>query len=432
MGNVIRYIPYPVVTGFTSGIGILIFSTQIKDFLGLSIEEIPDNFINRISGLINAAHTVNISAVFISVLTIITILSIRKWFEKFPAMLIAMVIGTLITYCFQLDISTINSCFGELPRVLPTPSIPVFDLSKLNSLIMPAFTIAILGSIESLLSATVADGMTGKRHDPDTELIAQGCANIGCAFFNGLPATGAIARTATNIKAGATSPISGIIHALTLVMILFIFAPYAQLIPMASLAGILIIVSVDMSEPKHFIRMFKAPKSDVTVMLVTFLLTVFCDLTIAIQVGIVLAALLFIRRMSEVSNVQVLTNNNFDKSESNDSLTFSKGVEIYEINGPFFFGAVEKFKEIPACISNDTYALILRLKNVPAIDATGLHLLREFVAQCKKDNISVILCEVSTQPLSAIHKLEISHEIQHENIVETMAQALDQAILLKK
>lgn len=434
MGGLIKFIPFPVITGFTSGIAVVIFSTQIKDLLGLQMPAPPAEFIPKWIEYVKHLGTFTPAAAGLGIGTIIIISVTRKFVPRLPAMLIGMAAATLATVLFGLEVETIGSRFGDLPRVLPAPELPAFDIEKMKSLIAPAFTVGLLAAIESLLSATVADGMIGGRHRSNMELIAQGAANIGSAVFGGIPATGAIARTVTNIKSGAKTPVAGIVHAISLALILLLFAPYAKMIPLAALAGILVVVSYNMSEIENFLGLLKAPKSDVMVLLTTFVLTVFVDLTVAVQVGIVLAALLFIRRMAEVTNVGVVTRElqGNGEDDSGDPNAIAKrdvppGVEVFEIQGPFFFGAADRFKESVGLIEKPVPVIILRLRNVPAIDATGLYTLKDFLHRCKRDHTTLILSGVHTQPLFAIERSGLWNLIGEENIFGNIDDALNRA-----
>jgi SulP family sulfate permease len=337
-------------------------------------------------------------------------------------MLAGMIAATTLSTLLHLDIETIGSRFGDLPRTLPSPGLPPIEFSKIQELISPALTIGLLAAIESLLSATVADGMVGGRHRPNTELIGQGIANIASVCFGGIPATGAIARTATNVKSGGKTPVAGIIHAITLALVLLCMAPLAKLIPLSVLAGILVVISYNMSEIHHFVGMFKAPRSDVMVLLTTFTLTVLVDLTVAVQVGIVLASLLFIRRMAEITSIGVITkelSQDQDEVDDPNSIALRQvpvGVEVFEVHGPFFFGAADKFQETLRLFTTPLTAVILRLRNVTAIDATGIHVLREFHKRCIKENSLLVLSGVHAQPLKALQKCGLWDEIGEDNM----------------
>ena len=431
-GAMIKFIPFPVVTGFTSGIAIVIFSSQVKDFLGLTMATVPAAFFSRWAAYYHALNTINPAAVAIGIGTVILVFALRRVTPRIPGMLVAMVVATVATKLFHFPVETIGSRFGALPHTLPAPSFPNFDLAMLPELISPALTVALLAGIESLLSATVADGMMGTRHKSNMELVATGVANIGAAIFGGIPATGAIARTATNVKCGGRTPVSGIIHAITLALILLLFAPLAQAVPMACLAGILVVVCYQMSEWEQFLRLMRSPRSDVMVLLSTFVLTVVVDLTVAVQVGVVMAALLFIRRMSEVTNIGMVTRELRDHDEEPDPNAVSlrnlpPETEVYEINGPFFFGAAESFKETMRFVGKAPRVMILRMRNVPAIDATGLNLIHELHASSHRDGTHLILSDVHAQPLVAIMTSDLWEELGEENVLGNLDAAIDRA-----
>ncbi len=433
MGVLIKFIPFPVTTGFTTGIAVVIFSTQIKDLLGLQMGAVPADFIEKWWEFGRHITTVQPAAAGIGILTILTIVLVRRFFPRLPNMLIGMAVATGVAMLFQLDVATIGSRFGDLPRTLPAPNFPSFDVTKIRELVSPAFTVAILAAIESLLSATVADGMIGGRHRSNIELVAQGAANIASAIFGGIPATGAIARTATNVKSGAKTPVAGMIHAVTLALLLLLLAPLAKAIPLAALAGILVVVAYNMSELDRFIGLFKAPKSDLAVLLVTFLLTVLVDLTVAVQIGLALAGVLFIRRMSEIANVGVLSNELTEQEElavdpnAIDKRDVPHGVEVFEIYGPFFFGAADKFKETAKSVFGTVRVVILRMRSVPAIDATGIHVLREFLHSTRRHDVQLILSGVHAQPVFALQRDGLWDEIGEENIFGHIDDALDRA-----
>ncbi|MBO5683393.1 MAG: sodium-independent anion transporter, partial [Akkermansia sp.] len=351
MGSLIKFIPYPVTTGFTSGIAVTIFCTQVKDLLGLQIDTaVPAEFIAKWQCYAAHFHTVNYWALGLSLLTIAVILVTKRLCPRAPFMLVGMLVSTLVCQVFNLPVETIGSRFGELPQGLPMPSLPEIDWAKLPQLVQPAFVIALLAAIESLLSASVADGMTGSRHHPNTELIGQGVGNIASALFGGIPATGAIARTATNIRAGGKSPVAGIIHAITLLLILMLAGQYAAMVPLSALAGILVIVCYNMAEISTFTHLLKGPRQDAVVLCLTFILTVLIDLVVAVEVGVVLAALLFIGRMAQISNVESISREleGEDPEEQPGRSRYLRhvpeNVEIFDVQGPFFFGAVEQFK----------------------------------------------------------------------------------------
>ncbi len=432
-GAMIKFIPYPVVTGFTAGIAVVIFSTQIRDFFGLTVPEVPIEFFDKWAMYVASFHTINFNAFGIGLGTILFILLLRRISPRIPGMLVALIASAVLTSVLQLDVETIGTRFGNLPRILPAPSFPTLDWTTIRELISPAFTIALLAGIESLLSATVADGMMGTRHKSNMELVAQGVGNIGSAIFGGLPATGAIARTATNVKSGGRTPMAGIIHAATLLVIMIAFAPLAKHIPLAALSGILMIVAYNMSEIDQFRGLLRSPRSDVVVLLSTFALTVVIDLTIAVQVGVVLAALLFIRRMSEVANVGVVTREFQDSEEKPDPNAIGKrrvppGVEVFEINGPFFFGAAETFRDTLRALKSKPKVLIVRMRQVPVIDATGLHLLEELHNQCRRDGTQVVFSGVHAQPLFALQRTELWDRIGGtDNVFGNIDDALNRA-----
>ncbi len=405
-GDVIKFIPFPVTIGFTAGIALIIFTTEIKDFLGINLIHTPEHFIDKwITYAANIGH-LNPQSLIIGAVTVLIVVFWRRVTDRLPGPLIAILFTTLLVHYLGWSIDTIGSRFGGVPNTFPAPHLPHVSLDILIKMSQPAMTIALLAGIESLLSAVVADGMTGRRHRSNMELIAQGIANIVSPLFQGIPATGAIARTATNIKNGGQTPVAGIIHALTILAIFLFFGKLAAFIPMATLAGILIVVAYNMGEWQLFIRLFRGPKSDVMVLLVTFLLTVLIDLTVAIEVGVVLASFLFMKRMVEVTQVNYL-NESLKEDDVFDPQAvhpedIPPGVEIFEINGPFFFGAADKFETTIRQMKRRPKVLILRMRFVPAIDATGLRALEDLLARTKKDGVAVIFSEVHAQPLKAM------------------------------
>ncbi len=412
MGDVIKFIPYPVIIGFTSGIAVIIFTSQIPDFIGLQLLHTPERFLGKWIAYAQNVTAFNGYALAISMLTVLIILFWRRVTDKLPGPLIAILVTTAIVHIFHWPLQTIGTRFGSVPHSFPAPHIPHIDWDIIVKMSPPALTIALLAGIESLLSAVVADGMTGRRHRSNMELIAQGIANIVSPLFNGMPATGAIARTATNIKNGGQTPVSGIVHALT-VMVLFIFlGQWASLIPMATLAGILVLVAYNMGEWSMFAKLFRSPKSDIMVLLTTFLLTVLVDLTVAIEVGIVLAAFLFMKRMIDVTEVNYL-NQGSDKDEwvldpeMMDAINIPEGIEIFEINGPFFFGAADKFRDTLNQMKRRPKALILRMRFVPAIDATGISALEDLLRKAKKSKMEVIFSGVHAHPLKVMKEAGI-------------------------
>lgn len=431
-GSLIKFIPYPVIVGFTSGIALLIFSTQIKDFFGLQIQQVPSEFHQKWLSYIHSFSSLNFYVTGIAILSIIIMIVWPKVTHRIPGSLVAIIVTTLLVIFFKLPVDTIGSKFGEIPSNLPSPTYYEINLSVIRNLIGPATVIALLAAIESLLSAVVADGMIGGKHRSNMELVAQGMANIVTPIFGGIPATGAIARTATNIKNGGRTPIAGIIHSVTLLLIMIAFGSYAKLIPMATLAAILMVVAYNMSEWHSFKSLLKSPKSDVAVLLTTFFLTVIFDLTIAIEIGMVLSVLLFMKRMSEVSNVSVVTRELEDIDEIPDPNAVNKkqipeDVEVFEINGPFFFGAAKKFRDQMLIIEKPPKVRIIRMRNVPAIDATGLQTLKDFYNDANKHKTHLILSGVHTQPLYAMTQAGILDLYGEENIFGNIDDALDRA-----
>lgn len=441
MGSLIKFIPYPVTTGFTSGIAVTIFCTQVKDLLGLSIPgSVPAEFIEKWVCYFRYFDTVNYWALGISLLTIAVIIITKRLLPKAPFMLVGMLVSTVVCAVFKLPVETIGSRFGELPQGLPMPTFPEFDWVQLPALIKPAFVIALLAAIESLLSASVADGMTGSRHHPNTELIGQGVGNIASALFGGIPATGAIARTATNIRAGAKTPVSGLIHAVTLLLILMLAGQYAAIVPLPALAGILVLVCWNMAEVSTFAHLLRGPRQDAAVLIITFILTVLIDLVVAVEVGVVLAALLFIGRMAKISSVETITRELEGEdpeevpSRSRYLRHVPENVEIFDVQGPFFFGAVEKFKDnVFRNMEDHIEYVLLRMRLVPALDASGLHVLEDFLAYCQRHNITLLLCGVQPQPFKVIRRdSPFMQELHAENICENIDAALCRIAELEK
>ncbi len=434
-GDVIKFIPFPVTVGFTSGIALIIFTTEIKDFLGVNLLHNPEHFIDKwIAYLINIG-SFDAHALIIGVLTLFIVIFWRKVTDRLPGPLIAILLMTLLVKCTGWHVETIGTRFGHVPNNIPLPRMPPFDLNLLIKMSQPAMTIALLAGIESLLSAVVADGMTGRRHRSNMELIAQGIANIVTPFFGGIPATGAIARTATNIKNGAQTPFAGIIHAFTILLIFLFLGKLVAFIPMACLAGILMVVAYNMSEWHLFVGLFRGPKSDIMVLLTTFLLTVLVDLTVAIEVGIVLASFLFMRRMVEVTKVNYL-NESFAGDEDvldPDAVNVKDipaGVEIFEINGPFFFGAADKFQMTMRQMKRRPKVLILRMRFVPAIDATGLHALEDLLRTSKRDGVAVIFTGVHAQPLKTLKEAGIVESLGEDHFYWDIKKAIIQSQMI--
>ncbi len=430
LGSVIKFIPHPLIVGFTTGIAVIIFSSQIKDFLGLQMGAVPADFIDKWKAFALNISTINPYSVFITIATVLITVFWGKISHKIPGPLVAIIITTAIVYFFPQHIETIGGKFGPISATFPSPVFPKLDWATIQKLIRPAFTIALLGGIESLLSAVVADGMTGGNHRSNTELIAQGIANMFSALFGGIPATGAIARTATNINNGGRTPVAGMIHAIVLFVILFFIGKWAALIPMATLAGILIVVAYNMSEYRTFITITKVWSSDTAILLTTFLLTVLVDITVAIEVGMILAAFLFMRKMTKSSNVTNLTAQLYEAPDYEDPNPISnyqipENITVYEINGPLFFGAAYKFKDAIRVIEKKPRVLIIRMRYVPIIDATGSHILEEVEKECKSSGIKLILSEIhSEQLMEELQKTRLSFKIGKGNIVPTFKDAI--------
>jgi SulP family sulfate permease len=434
LGGAIKFIPYPVTIGFTSGIALIIFSSQIRDLLGLDMPSVPSAFLPKWDAYVHAFDTVNPWALVVAVATLAIITAWPKVSTRIPGPFVALIATTLLAQLFHLPVETIGARFGAIHAGLPRPSIPHVSIPVITALAGPAFTIALLAAIESLLSAVVADGMIGGRHRSNMELVAQGVANVASPLFGGMPATGAIARTATNVKNGGRTPVAGMTHAVTLLLITLFFGRWAGLIPLATLAAILVVVAFHMSEWRTFVSEFRAPKSDVAVLLTTFLLTVLVDLTVAIEVGMVLAAFLFMRRMAEVTNISVLTHEFTDPVDDFErdpnavrQRVIPNGVQVYEITGPFFFGAAEMFKDRVGRIAGKPRVLIVRMRHVPAIDSTGLHALRELIHRSRQEGILVILSDVHAQPVVALERSGLYDELEEENIHGNIDDALNRA-----
>jgi SulP family sulfate permease len=430
LGSVIKFIPHPLIVGFTSGIALIIFSSQIKDFAGLKMGAVPADFIGKWKSYTASVSSANLYAVLLSVVTILIIVGWPKLTHKIPGSLIAILVTTVAVIGFHLPVETIGSRFGNIPSSLPAPAIPRLDFDTIKNLLRPAFAIAMLGGIESLLSAVVADGMIGGNHRSNMELVAQGTANIFSAIFGGIPATGAIARTATNVKNGGRTPIAGITHALVLLLIMVCVGKWAVLIPMATLAGILVVVAYNMSEWESFISVVKGSRSDAAVLLVTFLLTVLADLTIAIEIGMVLAVFLFMRNMIRFSETGILTNQIDDTNDPFDkealaNFTLPKNVEVFEITGPLFFGAAYKFKDAIRYIEKTPKVIVIRMRNVPIIDATGIKTLREVYKEFKRRGAKLILSEVhSPQVMKELKDARLLFAIGKANVTDSFEASL--------
>jgi len=440
MGGLIKFIPYPVVTGFTSGIAVIIFSGQMKDFLGLKMGAVPAEFVEKWVAYADHFNSISIPTLLVALGTLLILIVWPRVSRMVPAPFVAMVLATVVVKIFHLPVETIGSRFGAVPTGFPMPHLPSIPLEHFKELIPPSFTVALLAAIESLLSAVVADGMIGTRHKSNMELVAQGVANIASPIFGGIPATGAIARTATNIRTGGRTPLAGMVHAVTLLLILVFAGKWAAMVPLASLAAILVVVAYHMSEWRSFAGLLRAPKSDIVVLILTFALTVFVDLTVAVQVGIVVASLLFMKRMADITNIEGITGEMRDQTEDPGEITQSRrgkrivsgheipdGVEVYEVNGPFFFGAADKLKDVMMEIARPPRVFILRMRNVPAIDATGIHALEQMAKKCRGQGTTLILTEIGHQPLRAIVKAGMLEEFGRRNLAKNLDVALERA-----
>jgi SulP family sulfate permease len=439
LGGAIKFIPYPVTIGFTSGIALIIFSSQVRDALGLRMDEVPADFLEKWRAFGAHLGDVNPAAIGLTAATLAILLLWPKVSRTLPGPFVALIAVTAVAQLMQLDVETIGSRFGTIRAALPAPSLP-FDFGSLSastirSLVQPAIAIALLAAIESLLSAVVADGMIGARHRSNMELVAQGVANIVSPLFGGIPATGAIARTATNVKNGGRTPVAGITHAVTLLLITLFFGRWVGLIPLAVLAAILIVVAWHMSEWKTFVAEFRgAPRSDVVVMATTFALTVLVDLVVAIEVGMVLAAFLFMKRMAEVTNVAAVSNELIEEGETYDAdagavsrRVVPPGVQVYEIRGPFFFGAAETFRDTLGVIGAAPKVMILRMRDVNAIDSTAMHALKDMHRRFRAGGTLLLLSDVHAQPLLALGRSNLLDEIGQENICGNIDDALERA-----
>ncbi len=429
LGNLLKFIPYSLIVGFTSGIALIIFSSQINDFLGLQITKVPADFLEKWTVYFQNFHKINWFAIGIATGTILFTLYFQKIVKKIPGSIIAILLSTIIVKVFDIPVDTIESNFGNIPNKLGLPNIPKIDFATIQALIQPAFAIAILGSIESLLSAVVSDSMIGGKHRTNMELVAQGAANIMSSLFGGIPATGAIARTATNVKNGGRTPIAGIVHGLVLLAIMLLFAPYAKLIPMSCLAGILIVVAYHMSEWKQFRSILKGNKMDIIILLSTFFLTVIFDLVLAIQIGIVLASLMFMKRMSESVHIQDFSSDseNGEHLFDDELVDIPEGVTLYEINGPLFFGAARQFQETIANTHSHPKIIIIRMRYVPFIDATGYQSIKEIIKTFKTKKIKVIISGVSPTLRQDFEKNKMFALLEQDFVVDDIHKALEKA-----
>ena len=437
LGTIIKYIPYPIVVGFTSGIAVTIFTTQIKDLLGMDMAQVPSDFIEKWIAYAHNLGSIDLWSTIVGLASVAIIALMPRLSSKIPGSLVAIIVMTVAVLLLQhygiaTSVETIGDRFS-ISSALPDASVPPLSWDAVKSLVAPALTIAVLGAIESLLSATVADGVTGDRHDSNTELIGQGLANIASPLFGGIPATGAIARTMANITGGGRTPVAGIIHAVVLLLIFLFLMPLARYIPMACLAGVLVVVSYGMSGWRSFRALMRNPKSDVTVLLLTFFLTIIFDLTIAIEVGLICACLLFMRRMAETTEVRAILdeidlNEDADMERGNlEHLTIPEGVEVYEINGPYFFGAGNRFEDIMSRYGDRPRVRIIRMRKVPFIDSTGLHNLENLCLMSQREGITIVLSGVNPNVEAVLRKNHIDQLLGSENICNHIDLALARA-----
>jgi SulP family sulfate permease len=432
LGTLIKFIPYPVTVGFTTGIGVIIFVGQIKDLLGLDIPKLDPEFFGKIGQYAAAAGSISPWPAALGLGTVALIYFIRKLAPKVPSAVTAVALVTLAAWILKLPADSIGSRYGAIPTGFPLPAFPSFSLEMIREVFPSAVTIALLAAIESLLSAVVADGMTGDRHSSSAELTAQGLGNIASVFFGGIPATGAIARTATNIKAGARSPVSAIVHAFVLLAFTLFLGPVAEAIPLAALAGVLVVVAIDMSELPRFLAMRHMPRSDLLVMIATFAITVVVDLTAAVEVGMALAVLLFMKRSAETSTIRPagsLLAPAEREAEAGDGadltlpVSIPAGCEVYEINGPFFFGVADMLQDALSGLEKPPAVFVLRMRHVPAIDATGLNALSGFAKRCRKQGTALVLSGVREQPREAIRKIGLEELVGADNVHASVGQA---------
>jgi len=431
MGALLKFVPYPVTVGFTAGIALIIFSSQISDFFGLRIEKVPADFVEKWIVYVENIATINPYSLGVGVASLLIIVFWNRLIKKIPGQLIAILAATFVVQYFALPVETIQTRFGGVPNSLPTPHLPVVSWDLIQQMFSPALTIAILAGLESLLSAVVADGMTGTRHRSNMELVAQGAGNIVSVIFGGVPATGAIARTATNIKSGGKTPISAIIHCFFLLLVLLFIGRWAALIPMATLAAVLLVVAYNMSEWREFVHLLKSPRGDVAVLLATFLLTVFIDLTVAIQVGIFLAAFLFLEKMSTETQVDLITETlrvgeeDMHQTRDMSPVKIPEGVEVFEIYGSLFFGAVSQFKESLRVIARKPKVLILRMRNVMHIDASGIRVLEELADEAEQNDYILVFSAVSRKVYRVMRQTGLTKKVGRGHFAGDIFRALE-------
>jgi SulP family sulfate permease len=429
LGTAVKFIPRPVVIGFTNGIAVLIASTQVKDFFGLHLDKVPGVFWQRMEALASSFHTLSFEATALAAFTLLVLIICRSLSPRIPGPIVALLLATIAVYFFKLPVETIGTKFGGIPAGLPHLQIPKFRTDLIHGLLGPAFTVAMLGAIESLMSAVVSDRMSNDRHNPNVELVAQGVANVFSPMFGGLPATGAIARTATNIRSGAQSPIAGIIHALTLLCILLFAARLVSYVPMAALAGILMVVAYNMGEWREIPQLLRLTKTDISIWLVTFALTVFADLTVAVEAGMILAALLFISRVASTTTVSQVTDDYVEDGRVHilQDKDIPYYATIFRIHGPFLFGATDKIFAVTENLHTLPPVVILRLRNMTALDATGMFAIEEVAKTLKASKRTLILCGAREQPSQLIHQAEFAEVIGKENICSNVQDALRRA-----
>ncbi len=429
MGSAVRFIPRPVVVGFTNGIAVLIASTQLRDFFGIDLKSVPGEFGPRMAALWSHVQTMSPQATLVAIVTLGIIVAIVRWLPRVPGSIVALVAVTIGAHVAGLHIDTVGSRFGGIPSGLPHFAIPMFHISLVPTLFMPALTVALLGAIESLMSAVVADKMSGDRHDSNMELVAQGVANIISPMVGGLPATGAIARTATNIRSGAKTPVAGIVHALTLLAILLVAAPLAGAIPMAVLAAILMVVSYNMGEWREIPDLLRLPKADIAVWISTFALTVFADLTVAVEAGMILAALLFIRRVAETTTVVTVTDEYIRDSfhHSLHRMTIPPFVGVFRIHGPFLFGATDKLNVVTDSLATLPEIVVLRLRNMNALDGTGLRAFEDLADALRGSGRELLLCGARKQPALMMERADFHHHVGEDNICQNIGDAITRA-----
>src|SRR5579863_2741500 len=429
LGTGVKFIPRPVVIGFTNGIAVLIASTQIKDFFGLRLDKVPGVFWLRMEALARSFHTLSSEATMLAAFTVLVLIICRILSPRIPGPIVALVTATAAVYFFKLPVETIGTRFNGIPSGLPHLAIPKFRTELIHGLLGPAFTVAMLGAIESLMSAVVSDRMSNDRHNPNVELVAQGVANVFSPMFGGLPATGAIARTATNIRSGAQSPVAGIIHAVTLLCILLFASKLVSFVPMAALAGILMVVAYNMGEWREIPQLLKLTKTDISIWLVTFALTVFADLTVAVEAGMILAALLFISRVASTTTVSQVTDDYVEDGRVHilQDKDIPYYATIFRIHGPFLFGAADKLSVVTENMHKLPPVVILRLRNMTALDATGLFAIEEVAKQLQATRRTLILCGAREQPAQLIHDAEFAEVIGKENICDNVQHALRRA-----